>query len=200
MIKYILNRILKKSRLAAIKNSKFGKDSKVESGSTFIDSTLGRHSFIGYDCNINNTEIGPFCSIASSVNIGGAAHPVEFLSTSPVFLSHRDSVKAKFANHHFKHIPRTFIGADVWVGQGTFIKSGVRIGHGAVVGMGSVVTKDVPDYAIVAGNPAKIIKYRFNKTIINELISVKWWELDDKKLSEIGPFITDPKSVIEKLI
>jgi len=198
LIGYILNRIVKKSRFSACKRATFGVDSKVESGTTFIDSELGRHSFIGYDCNINNTAIGSFCSIASDINIGGTAHPVEFLSTSPVFLSHRDSVKAKFARHEFRDVPRTVIGHDVWIGQGAFIKAGVAIGSGAVVGMGSVVTKNVPDYAIVAGNPAKLIRYRFTAEVVEVLLAYKWWDFSPEKLERIGPYMKNPRVLLEK--
>ena len=78
---------------------------------------------------------------------------MEYVSTSPVFLDHRDSVKAKFSHHHYVWRAKTSIGHDVWIGEAALIKGGLNIGHGAVIGMGSVVTKDVPPYAIVAGNP-----------------------------------------------
>lgn len=196
MLRYLINRVLKKSRLVAVRNSSIGFDSKIESGSTFIDSHLGRHSFVGYDCNINNTQIDSFCSIASNVNIGGAAHPMQYLSTSPVFLSHRDSVKVKYARHEFKHIPKTEIGSDVWIGQGVFIKSGIKIGHGAVIGMGAVVTKNVAAYEVVAGNPAKHVRYRFNEDIVTALLQLSWWNFDDKELKDIGPYIKDPVALL----
>ena len=92
MLVYILSKVIKKIRLYSIKNSTIDKNSKIESGTNFINSSMARHSFCGYDCSIINTEIGAFCSIASNVKIGGVAHPVHFASTSPVFLSHKDSV------------------------------------------------------------------------------------------------------------
>ena len=94
-IGYIYSKILKKLRLSSILNSTIHKTSKIESGTSFINSSLDRYSFCGYDCTILNTEIGSFCSIASNVKIGGVAHPVNFVSTSPVFLSHKDSIKQK---------------------------------------------------------------------------------------------------------
>lgn len=98
--------------------------------------------------------------------IGGAMHPIHFVSTSPVFLSHSDSVKVRFAHHDYLPIIKTEIGHDVWIGQGAFVKSGVTIGTGAVVDMGSVVEKDVPPYAIVGGDPANVIRYRFDADVI----------------------------------
>lgn len=197
-LKYIFSRLLKKSRGVAISNSFIDKSSKLESGTTFIDSQIQRHSFCGYDCNINNTDIGAFCCIASNVNIGGASHPMEYLSMSPVFLSHRDSVKAKFSSHHYKNIPKSIIGHDVWIGQGVYIKSGVVIGHGAVIGMGSVVTKNVKNYEIWAGNPAKKIGQRFSDEVIVALVTLAWWDLNDEQLVEIAPFITNPENLLKE--
>lgn len=73
---------------------------------------------------------------------------------------------------------KIIIGNDVWIGQGVTIikKHGIRIGNGAVIGAGTLVTKDVPDYAIVVGTPARIIKYRFKPEVIEELIKIQWWD------------------------
>lgn len=84
-------------RGAAIRNSYIDATSKVESGSQFVNSRMNKYSFCGYDCQIVNCRIGMFCSIADNVKIGGARHPIEWVSTSPVFYSGRDSVKKKFS-------------------------------------------------------------------------------------------------------
>lgn len=198
MLVYILNKVIKKIRLYSIKNSTIDKNSKIESGTNFINSSMARHSFCGYDCSILNTEIGAFCSIASNVKIGGVAHPVHFVSTSPVFLSHKDSIKAKFARHDYLPMVKTTVGHDVWIGEGAFIKAGVRIGTGAVVGMGAVVTKDVPPYAIVAGNPARVIRYRFADELIKSLIATAWWDKSDAELTLLGSCINDPEQFVKK--
>lgn len=193
---YLISKFLKKARFSAILNSEVSSSAKVESGCLLVKSGLGRHSFCGYDCTIINADIGGFCSIASRVSIGGVAHPVHFVSTSPVFLSHKDSVKKKFATHDFLPEIRTTIGSDVWIGEGVFIKAGIKVGDGAVIGMGSVVTKDVPPFAIVAGNPAKLIRYRFSNEIIDALVSFRWWELSDEAISEIGHLFDDPVALL----
>jgi chloramphenicol O-acetyltransferase type B len=185
-ILYIYSKIIKKLRGSAIKNSVIHHTSKVESGCQIINSSFSKHSFCGYDCSILNCDIGSFCSIANRVTIGGARHPIEFVSTSPVFLSHKDSVKTKFAHHDYLPTIKTIIDNDVWIGDGVFIKAGVHIGHGAVVGMGSVVTKNVIPYSIVAGNPAKLIRMRFNDKIINSLLKSQWWNKSDNELQEIA--------------
>jgi serine acetyltransferase len=81
------------------------------------------------------------------------------------------------------------IGHDVWIGARVFIRDGVKIGNGAVVAAGSVVVKDVPDYAIVGGVPAKIIRYRFSEEMIAELLNLKWWEWPEEKLRKAQPYI-----------
>jgi len=195
---YLFSKIIKKLRLSAIKNSSIDKTAKIESGTSFILSSMARYSFCGYDCAILNAEIGAFCSIASNVKIGGIAHPMHFVSTSPVFLSHKDSIKTKFARHNYLPMLKTVIGHDVWIGEGAFVKAGVCIGTGAVVGMGAVVTKDVPPYAIVAGSPARVIRKRFSDELIQSLLATAWWDKSDAELKLLGSYITDPEKFIKK--
>lgn len=92
---------------------------------------------------------------------------------------------------------RTYIGNDVWIAHNVSVKAGVTIGTGAAIGTGAVVTKNIPPYAIVAGVPAKIIRYRFDKRIICELLESKWWELSDDKLHDVGRHIKDPLKFVE---
>jgi acetyltransferase-like isoleucine patch superfamily enzyme len=185
-IKFIVNKFLKKLRLSAVKNSIVHPSAKIESGSLFYSSKIGRHSFCGYDCDVSFADIGCFTSIANGVVIGGARHPMEWVSMSPVFYAGRDSVKAKFSVHFLDTPKRVSIGHDVWVGRNAIILPGVNVGHGAVVAAGSVVTKDVPPYAIVGGNPAKLIRYRFADETLRRLLLIQWWDWTDTKLSEVG--------------
>ena len=171
---YFWSKILRKLRGAAIKNSAIHKTSKVEAGTQIVNTTMEKHSFCGYDCEISNCEIGSFTSIANGVVIGGGMHPIDWVGTSPVFYEGRDSVKEKFSEFMRDAVKTTFIGHDVWIGRNALIKQGITIGNGAVVGMGSIVTKDVAPYAIVGGNPAKLIRYRFSDEIIEELIASKF--------------------------
>ena len=76
------------------------------------------------------------------------------------------------------------MGNDVWVGMSAVVLPGVNVADGAVIGAGSVVTKNVPPYAIVAGNPAKVLKYRFPDNIIDRLLSLQWWNFSDEMLRE----------------
>lgn len=196
---YIWNRVIKKLRGRAIRNSEIDHTSKVESGSTVINSKMGRYSFCGYDCKINNCTIGSFCSIADNVVIGPAEHPISWASTSPVFYKGRDSVKKKFSKHQRIPDRRTYIGNDVWIGERTMIKAGVTVGDGAVVGMGSVVTKDVGPYEIWAGNPAKLIRKRFDEDIIERFVSLEWWIMPDGYIDKITENIKEPEMFVRKL-
>lgn len=197
MIRYYWYKVIKKLCGAAIKNSNIGYDSKIEAGSIFINSIIGRHSFCGYDCFINNTEIGNFVSIADRVYIGRGIHPVSWVSTSPVFYENKDSVRTKYSRFKREEHPRTYIGNDVWIGDGVYVKAGVRIGDGAVIGMGSIVTKNVEPYAIVGGNPAKLIRYRFDRDVIEELEKSKWWNYEGEKLEKLADNIRVPFDFIK---
>ena len=196
---YFWSKILRKLRGSAIKNSQIHKTSKVEAGSQILNLLMDKHSFCGYDCEISNCEIGSFTSIANGVVIGGGMHPMDWVGMSPVFYKGPDSVKAKFSEFERDVVKTTFIGHDVWIGQNVLIKQGVNIGTGAVIGMGSVVTKDVPAYAIFAGNPAKLIRYRFNNDIVQRLLESKWWELDEKILSQVATNIREPEAFLNSL-
>ncbi|MNO53313.1 Chloramphenicol acetyltransferase [compost metagenome] len=197
MIGYLYSRLLKKCRGKAVRHSLIPPSSKVESGCTIINSEFGEHSFCGYDCSFIHTSVGSFCSIASRVVVGGARHPIEYVSTSPVFLSHKESIKKKFSRHDYRWEPKTVIGHDVWIGEGVYVKGGVTIGVGAVIGMGSVVTKDVPPYAIYAGNPARFIRYRFSAEIVAGLLASRWWEYSDEKLASVAAQFNDPEAFLE---
>ena len=195
---YVWNRLIKKARGVAIDNSVVHCTAKVEAGSQFINSSMGKYSFCGYDCKILNCEIGSFCSLADGVIVGGAMHPIDWVSTSPVFYFGRDSVKKKFSEYRRDTEKKTIIGNDVWIGDRATIKAGVTIGDGAVIGMGSIVTKNVGAYEIWAGNPAKLIRKRFDDKISAELSNIRWWELDDDELMKMAEFVKDPEKFIEK--
>jgi acetyltransferase-like isoleucine patch superfamily enzyme len=196
-VSYIWSRVLRKARMAALSDSTVHPTSKVEAGTSFASSTMGRHSFCGYDCDVSDADIGSFVSIANCVVLGGGRHPMEWVAMSPVFYEGRDSVRAKFATHKRTSPRCVTIGHDVWIGHSAIVLPGVTIGHGAVVGAGSVVTKPVPDYAIVAGNPARLIRYRFGAPTIERLLRIRWWTLDDQALLALGPFFNDVDRFLE---
>lgn len=197
-LKYIWSKLFKKIRCASVLNSSIHQTSKVESGTLFVNSFMDKYSFCGYDCQIVNCRIGKYCSIADDVKIGGARHPIEWVGMSPVFYSGRDSVKKKFSIFDRDDDKHTTLGNDVWIGANVIIIQGVSVGNGAVIGAGSIVTHNVGDYEIVAGNPAKVIRKRFSDNIIDELLKIKWWDLPEEKLEKLSTYIKDPRKFIEK--
>ena len=196
---YIWNKVLKKMRGAAIAGSTIHSTSKVEAGSQFINSSMDQYSFCGYDCKILNCDIGAFCSIADGVIIGGAQHPIEWVGTSPVFYKGKDSVTKKYSEFERPKAKRTIIGNDVWIGDRAIIKGGVTVGNGAIIGMGSIVTKDIGDFEIWAGNPAKLIRKRFSEDIIQDLIKLSWWEWDDFTIQKYSQYIRNPEQFINQV-
>lgn len=166
-----------------------------------MDSTIGAYSYVQSNSVICNAEIGPFCSIASNVNIGLGAHPTFMVSTSPVFYDNEQPLPEFFTKSRlFTEIfPRTIIGADVWIGQGAMVRAGVKIGTGAVIGAGAIVTKDIPPYAIAAGNPCRLIKLRFSEDICQSLLDTRWWEFDETKLEKMASLFADPELFLAAL-
>jgi acetyltransferase-like isoleucine patch superfamily enzyme len=158
-----------------------------------IDSSIGAYSYVQSSSVVYNVEIGKFCSIASNVSIGLGAHPLHMVSTSPVFYDNTQPLPKFFVNNRIftEILPRTVIGADVWIGQGVVIMAGVTIGVGAVIGAGSIVTKDIAPYLITAGNPCRQIRPRFEEDITQQLISSKWWELKNDRLRKLAPTFVD---------
>ncbi len=174
-------------------NSQVDKTAKVYSGCSVVNSSLGRYSYMGYDCEVVNCAIGNFCSIASGVRIGGAEHPFDWVSTSPVFQNVKHSgPKKRFAHLKVPFSKQTVIGHDVWIGYNAIVKAGVTISNGAVIGAGAVVTKDVPPYAVVAGNPAKVVKFRFDDETIKKIEKLQWWHFNEKELCKIASQFNSP--------
>lgn len=128
--------------------------------------------------------VGRYCSIAHGLKVHGPRHPIEAVTTSPV--GYDDNfiiVSAPMAEFGIKKTQNTMgiqkkmpiIKNDVWIGANVTLSPGITIGNGVVVAAESVVTRSVPDYAIIGGNPAKIIKFRFDEVIIKEFLRIKWW-------------------------
>jgi acetyltransferase-like isoleucine patch superfamily enzyme len=137
-------------------------------------------------------KIGKFCSIADGVVIFlGGEHRTDWVTTYPFSAPELNQYfpTAKNIKGHPKTKGDVIIGNDVWLGYNSIILSGVKIGDGAVIGACSVVTKNVPPYTIVAGNPAKIIRKRFSTKIIKKLLKIKWWNWPIEKIKKNVKFL-----------
>jgi len=122
-------------------------------------------------------KIGKFCSISDGVIIFlGGNHRTDWISTYPFMYFVGEWPEAKDIPGHPASKGDVIIGNDVWFGYGAMIMSGITIGDGAVIGAGAVVTKDVEPYSIVAGNPAQLIRKRFDEETIRQLLKIKWWD------------------------
>ena len=162
--------------------------------------TIGRRSYVVQamiECGLSkdsiNVIIGNYCVIAHDIKfLINLNH--DYLSVSMYPFGVVLNLKT---NYKLKQKGQIIIGNDVWIGRGATILSGVIIGNGAVVAAEAMITKDVPPYAIVGGNPAKIIKYRFSKEIIDKLNIIKWWNFQDEKIIENSELLTGE---IEKFI
>lgn len=202
-IKKIIN-----TQVLKIKN--YDKKSKIDSYNVSLNTKIGKFCLIGKNVKISenvevgdftyfnssnnwsiiesNTVIGKFCSIAPGVIIGLGNHNYHNVSTHP-FL-YNDYYIKKITKKKVNLLQdglvdknlKTIIGNDVWIGMNACIKRGIKIGNGAVIGMNAVVTKDVPEFAIVGGVPAKVISYRFTKEEINFINENPWWNWNNEEL------------------
>ncbi len=192
-LKYKLDKTNFVSPDAFIINTHLDPHVKVFSNVSLSECNIGRYSYIQYGSNLGRTDVGSFCSIAPYVFTGLGEHPVNYLSTHPLFHLKDSGWDSEISPEtDYEAHKRTIIGSDVWIGAGVFIKDGIKIGHGAIIGAGSIVTKDVEPYAIVAGNPAKLIRKRFQEDTIRKLLLLSWWEWDEEKISRISKFFSTP--------
>lgn len=155
-------------------DTQIGTTSHILRGCLINHSIIGNYTYIGQNSRFQNTKIGNYCSVASDVICGLGNHPLNLFSTSPLFYRMNNTFKIRIVDKDldFPEYKSINIGHDVWIGSRAIILDGVNIGNGAIIAAGAVVTKDVPPYAIVAGIPSKIIKFRDKKVSENE-----WWNL-----------------------
>ena len=190
---------------ARVEYSTVSKNAKVWGKSKLFHSSLGDYSYVGRHSRLIYADVGKFCSIGGTVNVGMGTHTLNKLSTSPIFTEAHNSTKHQWTNVSSDNpYRRVKVGNDVWIGNRALIMGGVTIGDGAVVGAGAIVTKDVPPYSIVVGVPAKVRRYRFSSDIIEYLEKVQWWNIDSEILKrKIDLFqkdnidITDLESLLD---
>ena len=149
------------------------------------NSTMGDYSYVGRNSRIVYADIGKFCSIASETKIGMGTHTLDLISTSPLFTEKKNGTGHSWIKKSvITPFNRVSIGNDVWIGVRAMVMGGITIGDGVVIGAGSIVTKDIPPYAVVAGVPARIIRYRFLPEQIDALLRKPWWDIPDEELKK----------------
>ena len=157
----------------------------------FSDTDFESHVTHHYDFYGDKLIIGKFCQIAKGVEfiMNGANHQMNAVSTYPFYIFEGWNEEVP----QLSELPikgDTVVGNDVWIGQNATVLPGVHIGDGAIVGCNSVVGSDIPPYTIVAGNPAKPIRKRFDDDLIKLLLEFKWWDKSIEEINELIPILT----------
>lgn len=164
---------------------------------------LGDWTYMNNDCDVvslrnsRKVVVGKYSSVGKCKFIMDADHNTGFASTYP--FRELGCNKGAPPNKKDKAQPDVLVGNDVWICDDAVIHGGVVIGDGAVVAGSAVVTKDVPSYAVVAGNPARVVKYRFDADTISRMLEVKWWDMPHHLVSsDLAPLIANPGAFIER--
>lgn len=170
---------------ANVRGSELGAYCEVGARTILTEVTMGDYSYVVNDSQITYTTIGKFCSIAAMTRINPGNHPMHrptqahFTYRASAYFPGESDDEAFFAWRRSYHIT---IGHDVWIGHGAIVLPGRNIGTGAVIAAGAIVTKDVPAYTIVAGNPARPLRRRFPEAITERLVALEWWNWDHESL------------------
>ncbi len=170
-----------------ITQSEFGRYCEIGQGSRIAYTSFGDYSYCDRFTDIANATVGKFANIASAVRIGATDHPMGQASLHHFHYRSSDYFDGVADDAGFferRRARRVQIGHDTWIGHGAQIKPEVRIGHGAIVASGAIVTKDVPDYHIVAGVPATPMRQRFSPDIAARLIALAWWDWSHAALQQ----------------
>jgi len=189
----IYNKCLKFSKNVEINNSKFIDPAVIGQNTKINNSFLKKYFICGENNEITNSDFGSYCSLGNNITTNAGKHPLKWISTH-LFQVNKNawSWYEKYShdknnkNVNFSWKTRNLFGNDVWIGNNAVILTGLKIADGCVIGANSLVNIDLPPYSIVQGVPCKIIRYRFKKSIINELLKLSWWNKSDKEISEIN--------------
>lgn len=197
---FVKDQIDIKSKENIVESCTVHKPSKIGKNCELTDVVLNSYSYISRNSVVSHAVIGKFCSIGPNCLIGWGIHPLNGISTSPMFYStwKQNGMTLSQCNK-IEERKLIEIGNDVFIGMNVTVLDGVKIGNGAVIGAGAVVSKDIPPYAIAAGNPIKILKYRFDNDTINKLENLNWWDFDIEELKRIESNFFDISSILNKI-
>jgi phosphonate metabolism protein (transferase hexapeptide repeat family) len=164
----------------------FGRFTDVGERVVLAECTIGDYSYIERHAEAIYTDIGKFCAVAANARLNALNHPMERVSQHKITYRPNEYFVDLKVDKDFRarrQNARVIIGHDVWIGHGAIVLPGIEIGHGAVIAAGAVVTRNVEPYAIVAGVPAKRIKWRFAISIRTRMIKLAWWNWDHDSLA-----------------
>lgn len=184
--------------LSWVSNSEVSDKAKLYPLYHVVDSKIGDYSYVARNSNISMTEIGRFCSIGPNFLSGWGIHPLDGISTSPMFYStmKQNGMTLSATDKVVERKPIR-IGNDVFIGANVIVLDGVTIGDGAVIGAGTVVSKDIPSYAVAVGCPIRIIRYRFDETTVKRIRQLEWWNGNEEELRDIEKYFCNIEAFIE---
>jgi phosphonate metabolism protein (transferase hexapeptide repeat family) len=183
-----------------IKDCSFGEFVEIGANNNIQESIVDDYSYTSENCQIIYSNIKKFVNIASYVRVNPGEHPTQ--NVTQHHMQYRKEMfgfgKDDLDFFDWRREKKVEISHDAWIGHNVTIMGGVKIGIGAVIGSGAIVTKDIPDFAIAVGNPARVIKYRFDEKTIEALKNIAWWDWDYEQIKLAIDDFKDIKFFIEK--
>jgi phosphonate metabolism protein (transferase hexapeptide repeat family) len=176
--------------MAHVRDSELGPWTAVGARTTIAESSMGAYSYVVNDSSIMWSEIGKFCSIAAHTRLNPGNHPLERVALHHFTYRSKGYRLAEEDDGEFfawRRSHQVVLGNDVWIGHGATVLPGVKIGTGAAIGAGAVVSRDIPDFAVAAGVPARVMRFRFPEDLRERLLRLAWWDWDRGKLASALP-------------
>jgi len=186
----------------SLSDVQLGRYTEIGAGSLLEHTILDDYSYCGPSCIFQNSDIGKFANIAAQVRLGPTHHPLDrptmhhFTYRRRMYMLDTQDDTLFFTQREMR---RVRIGHDTWIGHGAIVMPGVSIGDGAVIGSGAVVTKDIPDYTIAVGIPARVVRIRFTEKQIAQLKKIAWWDWPHSRLKDhLEKFCGSAEAFIEQ--